>query len=67
MDGMEGVGVEDRGREELVWVKGCLINLKQVQRSLQNANETISLIGGVGGRPVGGSGRCVQIQRGNPV
>lgn len=25
-------------------MKGCLINLKRVQPSLQNANETISLI-----------------------
>lgn len=41
----------DRGRsrsgEERVWVKGCLINLKGEQRSLQNANETIRLIAAV--------------------
>lgn len=29
--GVGVVGVEDRGWEELVWVKGCFINLKQVQ------------------------------------
>ena len=37
-------GIEDKTGEEQVWVKVCLINLTQVQRSLQNANETISLI-----------------------
>lgn len=50
------------------WVKGCLINLKQVQRSLQNANEAISLIGGVlEGRPVGASGSYAQTQRSQPA
>lgn len=62
--GVGVVGVEDRGWEESVWVKGCLINLKQVQWSLQNANETISLIGEMEGT-VGGGVRGGRVSGGN--